>query len=308
MNNTKLLYLFLALVALWLVLQVSSWGKTDRTLPAALVDLDTAAVDAISLYPRAENGAEIRFARTDTGWTVTHAGRTAEADPAAVNRLMGQLHTLKPRRLAGKTPDAWAGFQVTDSTGTRVQMETNGRTALDLWLGRFSFQQATRATTTYVRREGEDEVYAVDGFLSMGVNQGFNAWRNRTVVYLEPEHLSRLAFTYPADSGFVLTREPDGWHLGGARADSAAMAGYLNTLRTLSNDRFADATPAPSGPAEFQLLIEGNNMVPIRIQGFKQDTAYVVHSSLNPAAYFESDAGGLFGTLFKGASQFTGMR
>ncbi len=305
MNNTKLLYIFLTLVAIWVILHFSSWGKKDRSFRAELVEIDTAAVDAISLFPRAEEGAEIRFTRTDEGWTVVHDGVTAEADNAAVDRLLGQLLTVKPERLAGKSETSWTEYQVTDSTGTRIQIEENGRITLDLILGRFSFQQATRLATTYVRLYNEDEVYAVDGFLNMSVNQGFSAWRNRTFVRVDPASLTRLTFNYPADSGFVLTQAPKGWQINGTRADSGAVASYLTALRALANDRFAEIPDAPPASPDLQLQIEGNNMTTVTVNAFAQPDGYLLHSSLNPNAYFTGGTDGVFNTLFKGSSHFS---
>ena len=49
-------------------------------------------------------------------------------------------------------------------------------------IGKFTFKQQGRITTSYVRLAEEDDTYATDGILSMTFNQGINTWRDKTVI------------------------------------------------------------------------------------------------------------------------------
>ena len=64
--------------------------------------------------------------------------------------------------------DVWVAL--VDTAGTRVKVFEGNDNTLDLIVGKFAFKQP-RQMNTYVRLNGENEVYETEGFLDMAFNQ-----------------------------------------------------------------------------------------------------------------------------------------
>ena len=129
-------------------------------------------------------------------------------------------------------------FEV-DSSATRVIVKEGGNTTLDIMIGKFLFQQP-RSVSTYVRLNGDADVYLVDGFISMTFNQGADSYRNNIIVKGDPKNWDQLVFSYPADSSFQLSKINDKWLSNGVPLDSAKTEKYLSQLARLTNSNFVN--------------------------------------------------------------------
>lgn len=309
MNTRRLLIVFLSLLGVFILSQLFSPKRTTRSFRSDLVQVDTAKVTAMTLYPRSEGHRPLTFVRSERGWTVSNGLLQVEADAGGVRNALIQMLDITPDRLVARRQDAWEDFYVTDSLATRVRLQEGRKTVLDLYIGRFTIQRDIEDATSYVRLGGEDEVYETSGLLSLGFDRGFNAWRNRTIVRVEPEQVDRAVFEYPADSGFVLSREVGGWTVDGAPTDSAAVARFLNRLRNLVSQNFVEGVVVPE-PGAFRLRIEGAGMDPVsvRAQPGSDGTGYVIRSSQNLEATFESERDGIGSDLFKRREEFVPQR
>ncbi len=309
MNTRRLLIVFLALLGVFVLSQLFSPKRATRSFRTDLVQVDTAKVTAMTLYPRSEGHQPVTFVRTEGGWTVSNGLLQVEADAGAVRGALGQMLDITPDRLVSRRKDGWAEFNVTDSLATRIRLQEGRKTVLDLYVGRFSIQRDIQDAISYVRLGGEDEVYATAGLLSLGFDRGFNAWRNRTIVRIEPEQIERVFFEYPADSGFVLARQEEGWMIDGAETDSASVARFLNRLRNLVSQNFADGAVVPE-PGTFVLRIEGGEMEPITVRAVPgaEGAGYLIRSSQNLEATFSSDRDGVGSDLFKRREEFAPRR
>ncbi|MFK7907604.1 MAG: DUF4340 domain-containing protein [Chitinophagales bacterium] len=195
-SNTLLIAvvgLLAALVALML-LQDSKKGKSS--FKEEIVAIDTDAITAVYLYPQSNGGQEVKIAKDGTGnWTVTdETGATQPGDSAKINGLIGMIEMVKPERVVSKNKDKWAEYQVEGSEATRLKVMEGDKTTLDLFVGKFTVgqpktppgggdprqqmqqQQQRPELTSYVRLEGENEIYAVDGMLSFSFNQGASSF------------------------------------------------------------------------------------------------------------------------------------
>ena len=314
-NNRILLIVFIGLAGILLLSRIFTAKKAERTLETNLVEIDTGRISTLHIFPQAEKGAELVFSRSGSGWVVTkEGGMTAPADNYSVDNALNDLINLKADRLVARSEDKWADYSVNDSLGTRVLIKEGKKTTLDLVIGRFNYQppaggysgygQQYGTGITYVRKSGEDEVYAVEGFLAMSFNQGFNNWRDQTISRLTRDQITKIIFEYPADSGFVAQKLDEQWTIKGLPADSTSMAKYLNGMSRKSHREFADDfTPLSSPP--FQVTFEGMNMEPLLIRVYVRDGGeLILHSSINPESYFMINRDGLFKDIFKSYSSF----
>jgi hypothetical protein len=195
--------------------------------------------------------------------------------------------------------------------GTRVVIKEGSRVALDMVVGRFQYQpppqnnynmygQNQVSGKTFVRLSGENEVYSVDGFFALSINQGFDRWRDNTLTNLNTNALSRIQFDYPADSGFIAQRTESGWMVAGLAADSAHMESYLNRIARTSFSEFADGFQ-PYGDPDFQLTLEAEQMGPVFIKAYSQaDSSVILNSSVNPETWFRTGNVDRFREIFPG--------
>ena len=311
-NNRTLLIVFLGLAGILVLTRVFTAKKAERTLDVDLVEIDTGRISTIYIYPQAEQGAELVFSRSGFVWIVTKDDRSAPADRYSIDHALDELLNLKADRLVARSEDKWPEFHVNDSLGTRVLVKEGKKTSLDMIIGRFNYQppaggysgygQQYGTGITYVRNDGEDEVYAVEGFLAMSINQGFSNWRDQAICRLTKDQITRIVFDYPADSGFIAQKMDVNWTINGILADSTSMAQYLNGLSRKSHGDFADGFSPLSNPV-YQVTFEGMNMDPLLIRVYSQvGDELVLHSSINPESYFRITREGLFRDIFKGSA------
>lgn len=306
LNTKTLIILLIVLGAIVAYTSYNDSKKGDSTFRTEFVSIDTSAVTTILLFPKSENGKEIKFSKSGSKWELQNDKVKTFADTAAVKGLLGGFALLKAQSLAGAGKDKWNELQVGDTTATRIKFITSDNKTYDIMVGKFGYDNETRSGTTCVRLHDEEETYTVEGFLSFSVNQGFNSWRNRSLTKGGQENWTKLSFTYPADSSFILEKQNNMWLLNGRPCDSSLAANYINSIANLNSDKFLDNyTPAVSFPV-YTLTIEGNNQSSIVIKALPADSAILLalNSSLNPDAYFSEADSKIAEKAFVGKSKF----
>ena len=301
-NNKILGIIFGILVLIGIFLFVFDGGKTERTFREVLVDIDSSAVTEILIYPKSQNHKEVKLYKDKDGWRVTLvSGGSAKVADQRITSLFEQLLAIKPKRRAARDESKWNELQV-DSTGSRVKVFEGSKLALDLVIGRFSFQQP-RTMNTFVRLFNDKDVYEVDGFLDMTFNQGANIFRDGTVIKSDQSSWKQIQFAYPADSSFQMVKSGSSWLLNGKVTDSLKTANYLSRLANLSNNNFIDdirvnTTSAPT----FSLNITTSDLKFIEIKGYQDSSQFIIRSSQNPDAWFDGTS--LSKNIFVGQSSF----
>lgn len=307
LNNKTLIIILVVLVSIFALVRVFRTPAQRSNLKKELVSLDTATVTQIKLIPRID-GAEMTFKREGSKWTVTKFGKEYSIDLSSAKGLLGQLTKLAPQKMVSRKKEKWNDYQVGDSS-TRVQALAGNDVVADLVIGRIGFNQNPAqmqqqqfggggfgGAFTYVRVADEDEVYTVDGFLESTFNRSLNDFRNKTLVRLESEEITKISFNYP-DSGFVAEKRNNKWWIGTVAADSNKMKTYLNQLSFKNATTFADDFVV-NRSADLSLVIDGTANL-ATIKAWKREADWVFESSQQANVYFSSTGSGLFQTLFE---------
>ncbi len=166
---------------LWLMLAVLAAGfalwraqQPARSLQAGrLASFAPAGVARITIEVPKE--PKVALVRKGAGWEVAIGGkRRGRADAAAVDRLLGALSRARIVRIAARSRRHDADFRLDPGSRTRVVLaDAAGRTLLRLAVGK---QSAGELVSTYVRRNDEDAVLAVDEALVWLVRRPADAW------------------------------------------------------------------------------------------------------------------------------------
>ena len=323
MNNKILLIILVALLAIYGLSRLFS-GDKETTFKTELIQVDTAAVGSITIDPR---GEEPPFTLKKEGgqWIATRGALNIKAAQSGVQALLSNLSLIKTKHIAAKSPDKWAEYQVADTSGTHIQVfDDGGKLIEDFIIGKFDFQQAPGAPqqmpmqqqqpiiTSFIRLNGENETYAVEGMQVISMGQGFESYRNKDLIRMKRE-MEVTAFEYRLEDTLIqFQKSPEGWAANGLPLDSAKVENYLNVLRSLPGSSFADdfdELSASQYPQQ-QLTISGNNIQePFRITVYRDTTReapFVIASNYNPDTYFLSDSSGVYQKLFQPIGAFEG--
>ena len=186
LSNTVLIAIFLALAGIMAWINFSDSKTEKRNFRKELVSIDTSKITELLLYPQALQGKEIKFTKQSDGWILSSTDTSATLGKPAVEPLINNLLQVKPKRLAARSEAKWQELEVDEAKATRIKVKEGSETTLDLFVGKFTFQQAEGQTkanpnmppqqqqpimTSFVRLAGDVDVYAVDGILSMMYNR-----------------------------------------------------------------------------------------------------------------------------------------
>ena len=276
-------------------------GNRERSFDPNIIIIDTAAVNKIVIYP-AQGDAKFELQKTGTDWLLQRNSDQYQATSASVSALLANLNSISADRIVSKNAERYKDYAVDDEGGTRIELFNSQKKLGDIIVGRFNFNQATRSGTSYLKKSDEPEVYSVDGFLSMSLSQGFDSYRNKTLTSINAGDLTRITLEGDGGGGATLVKSDSVWRYpSGAEVDSAAIASYLNTVRSVTGSSFVNSRN-DAGQRIKLLKMEGNNMAaPIEIICYtSQDTShhFVIHSSANEEGYFFSDSTGIYSRFF----------
>ena len=294
-NNKVLIIIIVVLAGIYLGKKFI--GKnTERNFKEELVAIDTASVDKIVIKPKISPD-ELIFEKSDDRWRLKSGELSDDADQGMVKGMLNNMLSMKPERLVGVSSEKWQQYEVNDSLGIEVKAFSGDKLLTDFIVGKFNFHQATRAMSTFVRLKGEEEVYSVEGFLSSNFNQQFNGFRDKTFLKLKKDEIESIEFSYPGDSSFVLIKNQNEWKIGEMETDSVSTASYLAGLQNITKREFVDDFDSNSTPI-YTMTIRLRDIDPINISCFvKDDENYILHSSMNEDAYFDSGNFDLFNKL-----------
>lgn len=307
--------ILLAVILLLVVggLTLKDYFKGDRSYRSFVIKIDTAHVESISICSGIPYLNKVKLYLDQNNWMVSGNGKTYSADPGIVKNLIADLAQLKIESLAATSRDNWSEFQVNDSSAITVSIEEKGKKNNKiLFIGKFSYQQPTNpydrqgSMSTFIRLAGEDETYSVQGFLRMSFAPEINNYRNKYLLKSNSDLFTKLTFTYPGDSSFILTKDNKKWFIGGVQADSSRLQNYYTEIEQLSGYEFADTVKHSILPT-LTLKIEGPAFrVPIEIDAFAtlEGNGYLLHSSYNSEALFNGSGGNILSKLFKGKKYF----
>ena len=315
--DNKLLIVLLSVLAILMALTVIvRIPNKSATLKSRVLSLDTLAVSKIIIYPKFGDSEPVEFNKSGNTWTVQQGQIVSATRKDAVKNIFSELTDLKPQSLAAINKSKWEDFEVTDSLATRIKfLNAKGKVLGDLMIGKLNYKQQQNPYgqyggsnvqgTTFVRNYDEKEVYSVEGFLAFFFGGGFDSWRDKTFIHSNRNDILSLGFTYPSDSGFILNKNESSWFVSSQVADSVKVAEYLNSLSNL-NGQVIDDNFKPSSNPEFQLFVEGNNLVNFNVKAYRTEESdeFILNSSLNPNVYFSSKKDGVFGKIFKPVTYF----
>ncbi|HPB30674.1 MAG TPA: DUF4340 domain-containing protein [Candidatus Sumerlaeota bacterium] len=210
----------IALVVLVFVMEKPLDNSGDG---ASEIKTDLAGIEKVAVFEKVsdETCARVDISRMDGLSTATiqkldsvwyaNPERRYTASVQNVERVFSTLAGAKSGEVISRNPENHARFQVDKMTGLRVRFyDKSGGLLEDVYVGKSG--QNYMAPTSYVRREGEDQVLQVPGMLSHIFQTGEDSWRERTIFDIDPENIAAFFIREPGKPPVHLARlSGGGW-------------------------------------------------------------------------------------------------
>ncbi len=297
-SNKTLLIIFLLLLIAFAASELFD-RRTTRSFDRELIALDTSEVTEIKIFPKNQGPAMV-LSKASDGWRVLSGDVSATAAPNVVKSLLGELVSIKPRRIVSKDRDKFPEYGVSLEEGTRVEVRSGSRKEADFVIGRFNFNQQTRQPLSYVRRFDEEDTYVVEGFLGLSFDQSFESFRDKTIIGSGPHDWITIIYKGP-EQEVQLHKNENLWSTGEASLDSLTTAQYISKLQTINGTTFDDSGQSLSGRITESLTLVSSQGANIEVTAYLPGTSdqdFVIHSSANNEVYFTSDSSGVYKTVF----------
>jgi hypothetical protein len=226
------------LLIIWLGASVFRRSSRDAAKAFAPTKVDQASVDSVLIQQPSET---IRLAKNGSRWTVNGmpAGSstvqellTAVADTGSKGEVIAESKTSHER------------LGVDSTSGRLLTIKQGSKTLASYWIGK----RGPNYESAYVRIPGQNAVYQVKGRLVEYVERKADDWRDKQITAIEGDSLTSVEIQRGGQS-YTLTKSGKDWTLGGAPADSGAVASLLSQFKRLEANGFA--SPAEADSAQF---------------------------------------------------------
>lgn len=306
--------LALLLIAVVLILRIDA-RKQQGSFLRELVNVDRQKTTSIVVIPKGLVEDAITLERKEDRWMAGSQGKTFQANREIIDQLFRVVSPMVPEQLVSRNQENWAEYETDEESGTRVKIYEGSKVVHDFVVGRFSFQQQMMQgqqqpkISTFVRLTGQNDVYAVDGFLGSVFPQKITQYRDQAVVFARAEDIEKITVQGDGNYNYELIREGAEWVINGVSADSATMDLFLDVLSSTSSSVFVeDEAEGWITIPSHKLVISGKTAQPIEIAAYPADTThrYFITSSQNPGAVFSGSQNDLFETVFHPQDYFSG--
>ncbi|MBT8233580.1 MAG: DUF4340 domain-containing protein [Saprospiraceae bacterium] len=296
-NNKILGIIFIGLLALYFIKKVVSKPEV-RSFKEVLVSVDTASVNKLIYYPKGGSPV-ITLQRNGSNWTANNGTKTVDAVSGIIQSMLAPTTEIKPLQLISKSKEKWADYEVDDASGKKVELYNGDKLLSSFYVGRFNFNQNTKTAKTYMRLSGEDDIYIIDGFLSMTYEKQFDDFRNKNLFNgLNSENITGLKIS--GDVNIGLGKDISGQWIDdeGLTKDSLSVARYIQSLSNARGSEIIDDY-SPHNNLISQINISTkDNINNQNIDIYKEgDNSFIMKSSSNDV-FFKTDSSGIFKSLY----------
>lgn len=190
----------------------------------------------------------VRLVKEGTSWKVanlkggTQGEEWFEADSARVKVALDAMAALELASLVGSNPEKHVKFEV-DNIAVQVRaMNENGEKLVHLYVGK----SGPDFMSTYVRKEGDDNVYLTNRYLRGSFNTEVENWREKTIWEIPQGEIQSIQVK--GRESYLLGRgedkkwklkEPKGQGPTEEELDFAKVNNFLNQVATLEAIGFA---------------------------------------------------------------------
>ncbi len=307
MKLKALIILVFGLAAIYFILDFVDKNPKESTMLSSILTADTASIDAIVFYPEIMDKQQVKLYRDGQQWFVLSGDNTFVADKSSVQMILTELSNVRIEQLVGTKSSDWTKFELSDEQASSLTVEAKGKEVAHIYMGGFNYNESTQQPTTYVRIKGDDRSYSVTGYLTGTFNRELSAYRLKTITNFDVSTISKVQFTYPADSSFTLSRNNDIWFRNLQSCDSIAVSNYISSLSRLGSTGFINESIDFSVLSkDYSIRIEGNGFEPVELDAYTGHPVYgkIITANTHPDGIFNGEISDFFSKNFVSPSRF----
>ena len=268
--------------------------EPDPAFETQLIVLDTASISMLSVLPLEVPDDEILLKREDKTWIASQGSHSVKAPYAAVNKLLAGLTHIESHYVVGKGPEEWSAGGLDPGEGIRIRVFEDDKTLEDFVIGNYQAEMEGSGIT-YLRLWDDEAVYAVQGALDSIFWPGFEAFRSKDFLQIDPLKVREIRWE-PAemDTAVIFRRGDSLW------GQNSQVDTFLEEIKYLQGKSFVDAFD----PTSDEQMLEGRITffgtdwdAPLEVSYYRDSTRaapFIFYSTSNPDNFFESDSNGLF--------------
>ncbi len=250
MSRTNLvLVALLAVQSCVVAVQLLAFGP-EAPMPAGPF-LDGLAVASVEQVALADGENTVTLRRTGDGWGVLESA-SYPASEDKTSELLQDLVTMAPREKVSHSSAHHVDLEVADASFNRRVEVTTPDGARTFFVGK-----AGRGGATYVRRAGEDDVFAVSDLSPHALSARPEAWLDRVVFEAERARIFAIDVRNPGGEFRIERRTVDGWRLAGVSGDAPLAAAAVDKLLgKAASVRLKEVVGRADEVAQFEPLAE----------------------------------------------------
>lgn len=237
-KNTLLLLVVAAgvLGAVYYVNQQEETMITSAAIPEqSLPGVTSGTVEKITVEAPGEK--PVTLTRANDKW-FTDVERKYEADQAAVSAILAAVDEPINARVVSSSPDSFAGYEVDETSGVKVQIYETGKAqpALSMYVGK----DGPSAFTTYVREDGKDDVLNAQASLGMTFKRP-DGWRDKQIFSFNGSNVTRAEAAGTSQTFALAKQGEDKWLMEApekAEAEPARVNSLANMMASLRANEF----------------------------------------------------------------------
>jgi len=256
------------MLLLWGGSELLSRGSDTVTGSLALPKVAQADVDTITIVKGSDT--VVLAKQSSTLWSVN--GHRAATD--AVGELFQAFADTAHPELVAQAAASFVRLGVDSAGGRWLRVRHGDKSQLELILG----ARGPDYQSAYLRRPGDSHVYLWRGRLASVADRAAESWRDKRIAALPADSIAALDVARGKDR-YTLTRARGSWTLNGGRTDSAAVARYLDRLKTVTATGFAAPAALDSAKARAvrRLTVRGGHGVLLTLAFDSTASGFLVH-------------------------------
>ena len=133
-NKSILVLVFVVLLIAVVITQINKSKKGERSFDPELMSFDVEEVVSMQLYTKSNNFEPFSIVKNGEEWTIEQNDQVYPADPDLISSMVNELSTLEAKQVVAKKKDRWAEFDVTDTSGVRVVVNSDKKVIGDLFI------------------------------------------------------------------------------------------------------------------------------------------------------------------------------
>lgn len=279
---------------------ISEWLPFNKKVgwSRELISIPPADITTLVVLQSFDMGEEFSFNRLEDGaWQFIGSNTVHPADKNVVLSLLESVTDLTATGIRFTKDTEWHQFGLADSESVAVKLFVGEEQVAHCHIGLTTFDSLTAKPVTFVRMEGDKNVFMVEGGWGPWFKKPAENFAVETKIDFNHQAVQTITFRYPCDSNIVLRKTANNWvdNIHKINYDNRVIDDFLQNFKTLKSVRkstgFNETTiePAFVERLELKLQNEPDPVIFTRYLTALPDNVYLFQCSLKPFSLYQMD-------------------